>query len=120
MSNNVIQKFKEELELHKLNCEWQEDFEGLFCLLKHNNSEDKNKNGNWFNSTEFNYGAIQFPETTEELFLVTKSRHLNFFESLKLTFEFWTDTKINNYLMRKSTNSFVVILIQTWRNIKQE
>ena len=50
--------------------------------MKHNNSEDKNLNENWFHRTELNCGAIQFPKSTEELFVVTKNRHLNFFESL--------------------------------------
>ena len=42
-SGDAIQKLKEELELREFNCEWQEEFNGLFGLLKHNNSEDKNK-----------------------------------------------------------------------------
>ena len=72
-SKNAIQKLKEDLELQKLNCEWQEDFEGLFGLMKHNNSEDKNVNGNQFYRTEHSCGAIQFPKSTEELFAVTKA-----------------------------------------------
>ena len=81
-SKYAIKKLKEELELRKLNCEWQEDFEGVFGLMKQNNSEDKNLNGNWFHRTELNYGAVQLPKSTKELFVVTKIRHLNFFESL--------------------------------------
>ena len=50
-SGKVIQKLKKDLELRKLNCEWQEDFEGLFGLLKQNYLEDKNKNGNWVHRT---------------------------------------------------------------------
>ena len=73
---------KEEVEPRKQNNEWQEDCEGLFGLLKNNSSEDENQTGNWFDRTEFNCGTIQFPQTTEKLFLVAKSRHLNFYESI--------------------------------------
>ena len=76
-----MQKLWEELELRKLNCEGQEEVEGLFGLMKHNNTEDKNVNGNWFHRTELNCGAIEFPKSTEMLFAITKFRHLNFFES---------------------------------------
>ena len=50
--------------------------------MKHNNSEDKNVNGNWFHRTILNCGALQFPSSTEELFAIAKVRHLNFFESI--------------------------------------
>ena len=62
---------------------------------------------NWFDRTEFNCGAIQFPENTEELFSVMKSRHFNIFETIfqanirkvaenipQVAFEFWTEKKI--------------------------
>ena len=29
----LTKKLKDELELRKLNCEWQEDFEGVFGLM---------------------------------------------------------------------------------------
>ena len=87
--------------------------------MKHNNSQDKNFNGNWFHRTEFSCGAIQFPNTTEELFAVTKTRHLNFFESLiqanirkeaenipSAAFEFWTDKKIKK-LFDEEINKFL-------------
>ena len=73
---------KEEVELWKQNSKWQVDYEGLFGLLKTNSSEDENQTGNRFDRIEFNCGAIQFLQTTDELFLVTKSRHFNFFESI--------------------------------------
>ena len=73
-SGNVVIALKEEVELRKLNNEWQEDYEGLFGLLKNNSSVDGIKlKGNWFGRTEFNCGAIQFPQTTEELFLLQKA-----------------------------------------------
>ena len=34
-SKDTFNKLKEELILRKLNCEWQEDSEGLFGLMKH-------------------------------------------------------------------------------------
>ena len=118
-SKNTVEKLKEELELRKHNCEWQEDFKGLFGLLKHNHLEVKNKNGNWFHRTEFNCGAIQFPNTMEELFAVTKTRHLHFFESLiqanirkeaehipSAAFEFWTDKNIKK-LFDEEINKFL-------------
>ena len=60
-SGNVIQKQKEDLELLKLNCEWQEDVEGWFGFLKQISWKTRIKNGNWFLRTVFSCGAIQFP-----------------------------------------------------------
>ena len=40
-----LRNFKE-LDLWRLNCEWQEEAEGLLGLMKHNNTEDRNVNGN--------------------------------------------------------------------------
>ena len=39
----------EEVEIRKLDNEWQESYKGLFGLLKTNLSEDENQTGNWFN-----------------------------------------------------------------------
>ena len=50
--------------------------------MKNNSSEDENQTGNWFDRTDLNCGAIQFPQTTEQLFSVTKSKHFNIFESI--------------------------------------
>ena len=86
--------------------------------MKHNNSEDKNVNGNWFHRTILNCGALQFPSSTEELFAITKVRHLNFFESIQANvrkeaediplaaFEFWTDKKVKN-LFEEEINKFL-------------
>ena len=41
-SGNVLIALKDELELRRNNCKWQEDYEGLFGLLKYNSTEDKN------------------------------------------------------------------------------
>ena len=81
-SSNAIGNLRKELDVRRLNCEFQEEAEGLFGLMKHNNSEDKNVNRNWLHKTVLNCGAIQFPSSTEELFAITKVRHLNFFESI--------------------------------------
>ena len=86
-----------------MNCKWHKDYEGRFGLLKCNSTKDKNQTGNWFDRTILNCGAIQFPDTTEEEFSVTKSRHINIFESIiqanirkeaenipQVACEFWT------------------------------
>ena len=96
----------------------EDEVDGLFGLMKHNNSEDKNVNGNWFHRTILNCGALQFPSSTEELFAITKVRHLNFFESIiqanvrkeaedtLAAFEFWTDKKVKN-LFEEEINKFL-------------
>ena len=72
--DNVMNNLKEEVALRKQNGEQNKDSEGLFGLLKNNSLENENENetGNWFDRTEFNCGAIQFPEATDELFSGTK------------------------------------------------
>ena len=77
-SGNAICELRKELDLRRLNCEWQEEAEGLFGLMKHNNKKDKNVNGNWFHRTILNCGAINLPTSTEDLFAITKVRHFNF------------------------------------------
>ena len=90
--------------------------------MKHNNTEDKNVNGNWFHRTELNCGAIEFPKSTEELFAITKVRHLNFFESIiqanirkeaenipLAVFKFWTD-KHTKKLLDEEINFFCGVI----------
>ena len=87
--------------------------------MKHNNSEDKNVNGNWFHRTVLNCGALQSRSSMEELFELTKVRHLNFFESIiqanvrkkaedipLAAFEFWTDKKVK-ILFEEEINKFL-------------
>ena len=87
--------------------------------MKHNNSEDKNVNGNRFHRTILNCGVLQFPSPTEELFAITKVRHLNCFESIiqanvrkeaenipLAAFEFWTDKTVKK-LFEEEINKFL-------------
>ena len=87
--------------------ERKEDSEGIFGLLKEVISNDTNEVGNWFERTEANCGAINLPRTSKELYEVTNTRHLNFFESLiqanirkeaesipLMAFEFWTEKEV--------------------------
>jgi hypothetical protein len=124
-SSNAIGNLRKELDVRRLNCEFQEEAEGLFGLMKHNNSEDKNVNRNWLHKTVLNCGAIQFPSSTEELFAITKVRHLNFLSlSFKLTSEkkqkiflwqllsFGLIKRSRFCLKKKSTNFYGVILVQ--------
>ena len=60
-SRNAIDDLRNELDLHRQNREFEEEMIGLFGLMKHNNTEDLNENGNWFHRTEFNCGALQLP-----------------------------------------------------------
>ena len=57
-SRNAISNLREELDFRRKNCEFQEEVDGIFGLVKHDNSEDKNVNGNWFHRTILNCGAL--------------------------------------------------------------
>jgi len=108
------------------NFEFQEEVEGLYGIMKHNNDEDLNVNGNWFHRTKVNIGALKLPSSTEELFAVTKVVQLHFFKSLIQAnirkeaeniplpaFEFWTDKKIKN-LFEDEVNKFL------WSNLNSD
>ena len=47
-SRNAIADLRDELELRRQNFEFQEEVEGLYGIMKHNNDEDFNVNGNGF------------------------------------------------------------------------
>ena len=64
-SRNAIADLRDELELRRQNFEFQEEVEGLYGIMKHNNDEDLNVNGNWFHRTKVNIGALEFPSSTE-------------------------------------------------------
>ena len=125
-SRNAIADLRDELELRRQNFEFQEEVEGLYGIMKHNNDEDFNVNGNWFHRTKENIGALKLPSSTEELFAVTKVVHLHFFKSLIQAnirkeaeniplpaFEFWTDKKIKN-LFEDEVNKFL------WSNLNSD
>jgi len=125
-SRNAIADLRDELELRRQNFEFQEEAEGLYGIMKHNNDEDFNVNGNWFHRTKENIGALKLPSSTEELFAVTKVVHLHFFNSLIQAnirkeaeniplpaFEFWTDKKIKN-LFEDEVNKFL------WSNLNSD
>ena len=50
-SRNAISDLRDELDLRRHNREFEEEVVGLFGLMKQNNLEDKNVNGNWFHRT---------------------------------------------------------------------
>ena len=125
-SRNAIDDLRNELDLHRQNREFEEEMIGLFGLMKHNNTEDLNINGNWFHRTEFNCGALQLPSSTEELFAITKNRQFWFFKSIiqanvrkeaedipLAAFEFWTDKKVN-ILFEEEINKFL------WSDVSSE
>ena len=76
-----MRSLKAEIESPKHNKE-QDDSEGIFSLFNHNQLCNFDAIGNWFERTEFECGAVNLPRTSEELYEVTKVRHLNFLESI--------------------------------------
>ena len=81
-SSNILEDLKFEVELRAQNNEWQEESGGLFGLKKDTVSLDENEILGWLDRNEFTCGAIQLPQSIDELFLVMKTGHLNFFESV--------------------------------------
>ena len=76
-SKNVIKNLREELELRKLNCEWQEEVEGLFGLMKHNNKSQ----------------TIEFFESIIQAHIQKEAENIPL-----AAFEFWTDKHTKNLL----------------------
>ena len=112
-STNHVEELILEAETRKQNNEWQEQSMGLFGLKKENMPLDEDNILSWFDLNEFTCGAIRLPISTEDLFLVLKDKHLNFFESMIQAnirpFNFGQTKILQNYWKQKLENFFTVI-----------
>ena len=114
-SVNVMEELILEAEIRKHSSDQEEQVTGLFGLKKETMPLDEDNVLSWFDRNEFTCGAIRLPISTENLFLLLKDKHLNFFESMiqanirkeaenipLIAFQFWSDEKVGEALETES------------------